>query len=166
MWSLAFIRRLRLAPRALARHVRNEHRFQNTCGRGPRFWEFGTQLTDEIDAFLSGSAREYLEGHHRSVPAWAWINVLAHGARADLEQAASQKANDGSAASLTSFLAVQILSAVDHGGVGLPALQWDKFLPLELAVAERCPDFVPPDAGALARILVATIKHDLASHDT
>src|SRR5689334_16655676 len=34
---------------------------------------------DEFDAFLSGQYVEYLLQQGRAVPAWAWINQLAHG---------------------------------------------------------------------------------------
>ncbi|SRR5581483_5211648 len=37
------------------------------------------ELIVECERFLAGRSAEYLAGNGRPIPAWAWLNVLAHG---------------------------------------------------------------------------------------
>jgi hypothetical protein len=36
------------------------------------------QVGNAAEAYLSGTCARYLQGQHKQVPTWAWINALAH----------------------------------------------------------------------------------------
>ena len=38
---------------------------------------------DEIEAYLAGAYVDWLLRRNQSVPAWAWVNAVAHGTVAD-----------------------------------------------------------------------------------
>jgi hypothetical protein len=46
-------------------------------------------LADEVEAYLFGKTVDHLATRHRPVPAWAAVNRLAHGTRADLLRVAA-----------------------------------------------------------------------------
>lgn len=97
-------------------------------------------LTDECLAFLEGDYAFYLERRGDNVPAWAWMNTLAHssvhGVRrmarvtrtpaSSFEHARSKKALGG--------LARELLTLTGSDPDRLAALQQELLIPLELTV--------------------------------
>ena len=45
------------------------------------------ELVVECDAFVAGRDAEDLLARKRPVPAWAWVNLFAHGSESDLREA-------------------------------------------------------------------------------
>ena len=102
------------------------------------------ELVLECEAFLSGQYAQCLRDSDRGVPAWAWLNVLAHGSDGQLGGLAS--ANPGHEPAPTpatawpsamALLAREILNRVAQGGETLAELQRLALVPLELDFASR-----------------------------
>lgn len=120
-----------------------------------------TQLVAECEAFLSGRYADDLMEAHEAVPAWTWLNLLAHGSEAELRGAASAGAvmlSNWSRA--RSFLAGEVLDRVDIGAVTLDALQRDVLIPLELDLAAHDPRWLRPSQ------LVAAVLEALPDRST
>jgi hypothetical protein len=105
--------------------------------------EFG-ELCTEAEAFLGGTYAEYLESLGRKVPSWAWINLVAHGAEADISAVArSDNHWDESAIwstgwhRMVSFLAADLLALARTTDQTVWALQREVLVPLELDLARE-----------------------------
>lgn len=99
-----------------------------------------TGVTQEIDAYLSGHIVEYLRAQDRPVPAWAWLNLLAHGTEQEI---LAEHRMVGAHAEATpwrdarSYLAGEVLAVLDADPVGLANVQESVLVPVELALIER-----------------------------
>lgn len=120
--------------------------------------EAGTQLVNECEAFLSGTYAAYLQAQRMPVPAWAWINRLAHGTQADIERLAANDNGDTPEA-LTSCIAAHLIAVTHQRGISLDSLQHNNLIPLEtLLVASEHAGAVPPeDQDDLARSLTSAL---------
>ena len=101
--------------------------------------ERGRQLVGETEAFLGGTLAEWHVGHGRTVPAWAWTNLLAHGTRDQL--IAATRANFGNSsrwAQARQDLAAELLERAPQP-TDLRRLQARVLVPLELELAARGP---------------------------
>lgn len=78
----------------------------------------GTNLVAECEAFISGAYAAHLQARGQPVPAWAWINRLAHAAPADIEVLAAAAYGDTPEA-LTSCIAAHLLAVTQHRGISL-----------------------------------------------
>ncbi len=118
----------------------------------------GTQLVTECEAFLSGAYAAYLQAQHMHVPAWAWINRLAHGTQADIERLAANDDGDTPDA-LTSCIAAHLIDATQQRGISLDSLQHNNLIPLEtLLVASANAGAAPPqDQDDLARSVASAL---------
>jgi hypothetical protein len=114
------------------------------------------ELAVECQAFLSGGYREYLEACGRPVPAWAWLNQLAHGDRADLETLAVGRGAGSGPESLLCCIAARLCAVIDRGDTTLEWLQQWQLIPLERSLAGRG-DPVPRTEDDLARALAAAL---------
>jgi hypothetical protein len=99
-------------------------------------------LVAECEAFLNGVMAETLGELNGRVPAWTWMNLLAHATAADLEAArVSPSPTLGGLAGdwrrARSFLAGEVLDLVATGQTTLAALQRDVLVPLELDLVSR-----------------------------
>jgi hypothetical protein len=110
-----------------------------------------TELSEECSAFLCGSYREYLDMCGRSIPAWAWVNVLAHGSRDDIEIVATMSSDDGTPEGLIGECATAVVAALENGE-SLVGLQRKTLVPLELALADAI-DAYPTNSAELGRAL-------------
>lgn len=94
-----------------------------------------TELIDDCDAVLSGLFAEHLARRRRTIPAWAWLNLLAHGSGDQLQGAGEALAGypvlrhwrDARA-----YLAHDVLETVGQTATTLRELQRDVLIPLEL----------------------------------
>jgi hypothetical protein len=65
-----------------------------------RAWE--RALVAECEAFFSGRSAQYLDNQNRPVPAWAWLNLLAHGSEEDIAAVAAGESEPPRSTSATS----------------------------------------------------------------
>lgn len=122
----------------------------------------GGELAAACEAVLRGRYVEHLEERHCRVPAWAWVNLLAHGSAEDLENATSL-AGDGQPQrwrAARAYLAGEILGVADRGGTSLRDLQRDVLVPLELHLASS-----EPTRGSRPGDLVTGVLAALEAHE-
>lgn len=119
----------------------------------------GAELVAGCEAFLTGRYAEYLESRQRSVSAWAWMNLLAHGTDAELISACRSLGTaegwgrpDGAWREARSYLAGEVLDVVDEGSGPLCALQRRVLVPLEARLAAD--DSAGPNPGWLVTAVV------------
>lgn len=98
--------------------------------------ELAEELIADCEAFLAGRYAEHLEARGRRVPAWAWVNLLAHGTGDELA-AARHLVQDGTDPrsqwrAARAFLAREVLEAAVAAGTTLDDLQRRVLIPLEL----------------------------------
>jgi hypothetical protein len=102
----------------------------------------GAELVAGCEAFITGRYAEYFEERDQPVPAWVWMNLLGHGthdelvsARGDLGSARGWARLNAAWRQARSYLAGEVLDAVDAGRGPLPQLQRRVLLPLESQLA-------------------------------
>ncbi|HET9732821.1 MAG TPA: hypothetical protein VFP54_09125 [Acidimicrobiales bacterium] len=103
-------------------------------------------LAAECEAFLRGESARLLEDHGRPVPAWAWVNVLAHADTATMLALAvglegpwrSQRSRE---AAVVQHLAAALIDECVSGSTTLAEIQRTRLVPLELRLGKR-PDVV------------------------
>ncbi len=132
-----------------------------------RTWEHA--LVAECEAFLSGHLALCLGQQKRLVPAWAWLNALAHGSEDDIAALAAARPEPPGANSWAAplwhqalaFLAHELMYQVARQGRPLAELQRSTLVPLELELARRSvPTSTKPGE------LVASVLRALAEHPT
>lgn len=121
------------------------------------------ELIGDCEAFLVGHVAERIEGRAASVPAWAWMNLLAHGSEHDLcsERAIvrpRQLTSDDEWRAARSYLAVEVLNLAAEFGP-LAELQRRVLVPLEQRLASR-----PEVAGWRPRQWVESVEAALDKH--
>lgn len=118
-------------------------------------------LVEDCEAFYSGRLAERYEQRVLHVPAWSWMNLLAHGTEADLARAQRTVPDrydaHGEWHEARSFLAGEILGLAGHCG-SLDELQRAVLIPLELDLAERAEEDGEP------RAWVTSVQDALARH--
>jgi len=102
------------------------------------------ELVLECEAFLSGEYAQGLRDGDRDVPAWAWLNALAHGNDRQLAALASEEPRHEPAStpadawqSAMALLAREVQCRVAEGRQTLAELQRRALVPLELDFASR-----------------------------
>jgi hypothetical protein len=121
----------------------------------------GTELIGEAEAVLAGRYAEHLESGQRPVPAWAWVNLLAHGTEEGLREARARLGEPGASQrwrDARGYLAGEILGVVEVGGIPLDELQREVLVPFELRLAgrDRSRPLTPSDVvNAVTAILEA-----------
>jgi len=94
----------------------------------------GTPLAAECGAFLDGSYAEHLVDRVQIVPAWSWLNLLAHGTEAEIRDAARSSTGRGWRGARR-FLAGEVVDRIESGHGPLEELQRSALVPLELKLA-------------------------------
>jgi hypothetical protein len=89
------------------------------------------ELIAGCEAFLDGSYVEHLCRAGAPAPAWAWLNVIAHGTLDDLRALAAGPVPPSVWPRARWFLAGEVLDAVEGGQCSLAGLQRDVLIPLE-----------------------------------
>lgn len=97
------------------------------------------ELVGDCEAFLLGRLAERLEDEGGGVPAWAWTNLLAHGAATDLVAECATERHGGRPWNrdwrrARSYLAAEVL-AMTGANETLAQLQEQVLRPLELDLA-------------------------------
>lgn len=89
-------------------------------------------------AYLNGTYARRLQGEHRAIPPWAWLNVLAHGTPAQVHEVAAGFSKDlprGHKARqwrlAVRFLAMEVIQLSQLGDLSIPDLQRLDLVPLE-----------------------------------
>lgn len=101
----------------------------------------GDLLVEEAEAYLSGRLAEYYMDRGVEVPAWAWLNAVAH--RSDAQLAAMVLAGRPDQVSLELgrwydarlTLAVVVLDIARYSREDITELQHDALIPLEIELA-------------------------------
>lgn len=102
-------------------------------------------IADQCDAFLSGRYRTILVERSRPVPAWAWLNPLAHGDDEMVAALARMPAWDDSPEACVARLARRTLLKMRDEHVSLAEVQHAVLIPLELALTARHGHSSPDD---------------------
>lgn len=117
-------------------------------------------LSGEVEAFLNGTYPEILERRGEPVPAWAWINPLAHGGLDDVRRLADMAEDDGPQ-EFVAGLARALLDQLRERQVSLDDIQRNRLIPLELALAGDRLHRFPRSGAHLARLVEATLQRGL-----
>ena len=121
---------------------RTSHRNQQQERRGSN----GTELCpfdNEFDAFLAGRYADWLSTANRAVPAWAWVNKVAHATIEELHAIATGPVPVGASGEtvqwhlVSTLLAKEVLAAVAGDESRLAELQRETLVPAELQVARQ-----------------------------
>ena len=127
-----------------------------------RVWE--RELVAECEAFFSGCYPRYLSTKGRSVPHWAWLNVLAHGDADDIDALATGESDWPPCSATTvwrqalSFLAQELISQSVRQNLSLAELQRLTLVPLELELDGRWASVANP------RTFVGRVRSAIARH--
>ncbi len=91
-------------------------------------------IVEQCGAFLAGSYRELLMCRRQPIPAWTWINVLAHGNEEEVRRRAAEPVGTDGCDAYLARLARHTLVKMRTEGVSLRAVQRAILIPLELAL--------------------------------
>lgn len=110
-----------------------------------------SEIADECEAFLAGRYVEMVIGKYRQLlPAWAWVNPLAHADYSDLTRLAELSPDRDDPLGFFSYLADEVLLRTGGDDQALRRMQHDALVPLELALL-RQPNAI--DHAELARVI-------------
>lgn len=110
-----------------------------------------SEIVGECEAFLAGRYDESVIAKYRQLlPAWAWVNPLAHAGYSDLKRLADLSPNRDDPLGFLSYLADEVLLRTGGDDQALRRMQHDALVPLELALL-RQPNAI--DLTELARII-------------
>src|SRR5262245_18668865 len=116
---------------------------------------FGRALVDECEWYLSGAFAEHCAADEQ-VPAWAWMNLLAHGEESELRALATDRAVDDEGRQALRYVAAELLDLAADGYLDLAMYQRDVLVPLELDMF-ACPTFREWSAAQLASGLLTLL---------
>jgi hypothetical protein len=115
----------------------------------------GLVLVEECEAYLEGRYLEWLENAGKPIPAWAWLNGLAHGEPAVVMALATRRGNRNDPIQLVADLASAVLHRMDQHADSLTAVQESRLQPLEVKLHQYAGAAPPEDAAELARWLTS-----------
>lgn len=111
----------------------------------------GNALAAECEAFLAGHYLDLLCSNGRlAIPAWAYVNCVAHASRAELEEMANREASPSDAMALVSYMASEVIGAANRLGVEVSILQGSVLIPFELKLCGIPPSSAPSRVTELA----------------
>jgi hypothetical protein len=94
----------------------------------------------ECEAFLNGTLAEYWADKGIAVPAWTFMNLLAHGSAVQIGECVLHPTRSQLASRswrvIRAYLACEVLDLVDTE-LTLADMQWRVLIPLELEMATR-----------------------------
>lgn len=114
-------------------------------------------IVEQCAAFLEGSYRELLRCRHQPMPAWTWINVLAHGDEEEVRRRAAETVGEDDCDAYLARLARHTLVKMRTEGVSLKEVQNAILVPLELALITSIGSATPEEttlSRAVARELL------------
>lgn len=119
------------------------------------------ELTESIEALLTGRYAEYLERRGCRVPPWAWTNLLAHGPDDLLRRAARSRRRPLWEVNVwrraRAYLAGEVLDTAEAAG-SLSSVQFGVLVPLELDLVSWTPSRWAC-AGEWAMRVLAALEH-------
>lgn len=118
-----------------------------------------TTFLDECEAMLEGRGAEFHHDRGERVPAWAWINLLAHGTEADLRMVASERVASGDWQEARGYLAEELVCLIDAGLADLDRLQRDVLVPMELEAMREDTTSLARPPQIVVRVLAALDAH-------
>lgn len=121
---------------------------------------------DELDCYLAGSYAEWLLRRHRSVPAWAWVNPLAHCTLAELDDlrmgefpSTDHDVDVSLWQQVVMFLANEVLERVDDDDA-LRELQRAVLVPIELRLTDHWwYALAPIDLATIVLVALHDVPH-------
>lgn len=121
---------------------------------------------NEFDSYLAGSYAEWLTREHRSVPAWAWVNRLAHGTVDELDELRAGEWTPAPAPAdvslwqqVLTFLAGEVLDRVADDDE-LRELQRTVLVPVELRLADQWwYALAPIDVATIVLVALHNVPH-------
>jgi len=124
-------------------------------------------MVRDCEAFLAGQYVDRAEHASGGLPAWAWLNLLAHGshdelveARARLGAVEADEWRDRRWRNAQGYLAGELLDACDGEPAALRSLQRRVLIPLELDLTSSVSRL---DPGGLAKAVLQALERDAAS---
>lgn len=122
----------------------------------PLFCVASEDLVSDCEAFLLGRAAERLSARRAPVPAWAWVNALAHGS-ADEIRGLARLPGGKQPRGFIAEMARDMLERFDSGEMDLRAFQQDTLIPLELSLVSSRWSCVPRSGHDLRNAICAAM---------
>jgi hypothetical protein len=127
-------------------------------------------LVADCEAFITGRYAEHLLARERTVPVWAWTNLLAHGSETDLHEAmllGAVRVPIGARLwwSARAYLAGEVLAQVVPRRP-LQDVQRDVLAPLELELAARRGVQLWRPAQLVQAVLAGLAEHPLSRRES
>lgn len=122
-------------------------------------------IVEQCSAFLTGTYRELLERRRQAVPAWAWINAVAHGDEETVRRRAAEQMSSDDCDSYVARLARLTLVKMRNEGVTLKEVQNAILVPLELALVASTGSATAAQL-TLARAVAQELLHGLEPIDS
>jgi hypothetical protein len=127
------------------------------------------ELVGESEAFLSGTLVDFLVERRAPIPAWAWVNVLAHGDLAMITARDTRRVTrrlpprdpNVRFAAAEILLIAEVHAAVHDDPDALSALQRGALVPLEFELMARTAD-TPCTPTDLVRAIRVAVGDDSA----
>lgn len=114
-------------------------------------------IVEQCAAYLDGTYRQLLERRGHPVPAWSWINVLAHGDDEEFRRCAAAPVGTDDCDGYVARLARHMLLKMRAESVSLRDVQNTVLVPLEMALIVRVGSATPEEttlSRAVARELL------------
>jgi hypothetical protein len=115
----------------------------------------GVRLVREVEAFLSGSSEDWFFTRGQNIPAWAYINKVAHADPDRLGQLAAWAPDEPSRChgwrEAVAILARDTIEAGDRDPRAIRRVQLDSLVGLELHLITRADRVAPRTLVALGR---------------
>lgn len=112
-------------------------------GQGEPVGTSDSWIVEQCSAFLNGTYRELLERRRQVVPAWAWVNALAHGDEEEVRRCAAAPVGQDDCESYVARLARHTLVKMRSENLTLKEVQDTILVPLELALFARAGSATP-----------------------
>ena len=145
--------------------MRRGHRVRSETGT-PEEWE----LVSECEMFLLGGYAQYLDRRDGIVPAWAWLNALAHGGLDAVANLASSSPSWQGLLAVTatwqkalSYLAQEV-RCVAEDAAALADLQASTLVPLELEWADGIGSEPTTPSDFVGAVMGALHQHQVQDH--
>jgi hypothetical protein len=134
---------------------RRSRKSGRTGGASPGEIKAGARLVREVEAFLSGSSEQWFFARGEDIPAWAYINKVAHAEPDHLCQLASWAPAEASRCvcwrDAVAILAKETIEAGESDPSAIRRIQLDGLAALESQLISRTVKVAPQALVALGR---------------
>jgi len=115
----------------------------------------GVRLVREVEAFLSGSSEDWFFARGENIPAWAYINLVAHADPDQLGRLAAWAPDESASChgwrEAVAILAKDTIEAGQHDHLAIRRVQLDNLVGLELRLIADTGKMAPRSLVALGR---------------